>query len=60
MGACVLVRPDSVEETLENTYKAWQSDGSTIDYFIQLATNGVDYLSLGTGTDRLIGYQKYI
>jgi hypothetical protein len=60
MGACVLVRPDSVEETLENTYKAWEPDGQTIDYFIQLATNGVDYFSLGTGTDRLIGYQKYI
>jgi hypothetical protein len=58
-GGCVLVLPDSVEETLENTYKAWEPDGQTLDYFIQLTTGGVDYLSTETG-GLLIGYQKYI
>jgi hypothetical protein len=60
MGACVLVLPDEVEETLETTYKAWEPDGQTLDFFIQLTTNGVTYLSLGTGSDLLIGSQKYI
>jgi hypothetical protein len=59
MGACVLVRPDDIEETLENTYKAWEPDGQTIDYFIQLTTRGTDYLATESG-DLIVGYQKYI
>jgi hypothetical protein len=59
MGACVLVRPDDIEETLENTYKAWEPDGQTIDYFIQLTTRGTDYLATESG-GLIIGYQKYI
>jgi hypothetical protein len=54
---CVLVRPDSTEEALD--YKAWEPDGQTIDYFIQLTTNGEDYLSIGTANDLIVGKQKY-
>jgi hypothetical protein len=59
MGACVLVLPDGVEETLENTYKAWEADGQRLNYFIQLTTGGVDYLVTETG-GLIIGNQKYI
>ena len=58
--SCVLVRPDSVEETLENSYKAWDADGQTVDFSIQLTTDGTDYLLTGGTSDYLIGNQKYI
>jgi hypothetical protein len=68
--SCVLVLPDDVEETLENSYKAWEADGQTQDFFILLTTgsgnqsgwtgSSLVYLSLGTGSDLLIGNQKYI
>jgi hypothetical protein len=56
---CVLVSPDGVEETLENMYKAWRPDGETLDYFIQLASGGTDFLCTEDG-ELIIGYQKYI
>lgn len=58
--SCVLVLPDSVEETLENSYKAWDADGQTEDFSIQLTTDGTDYLLTGGTSDYLIGNQKYI
>jgi hypothetical protein len=58
-SGCVLVLPDGVEETLENSYKAWEPDGQTLDYFIQLTTGGADFLMTETG-DLIVGYQKYI
>ena len=58
--SCVLVLPDSVEETLENSYKAWDADGQTVDFSIQLTTDGTDYLLTGGTSDYLIGNQKYI
>jgi tRNA(Ile2) C34 agmatinyltransferase TiaS len=58
-NGCVLVLPDDVDDTLENTYKAWIADGVVRDYFIQLTTGGTDFLSTEDG-DLIIGYQKYI
>jgi hypothetical protein len=58
-SGCVLDFPDDVEETLENIYKAWRPDGETLDYFIQLASGGTDFLCTEDG-DLIIGYQKYI
>lgn len=58
-SGCVLVLPDGIEETLENTYKAWEPDGQTLDYFIQLTTGSGDFLSMENG-GLLVGYQKYI
>jgi hypothetical protein len=59
-SACVLILPDGVEETLENIYKAWEPDGQTIDYFIQLTTGKGDFISLDENGNLLIGYQNYI
>lgn len=56
---CVLMLPDGIEETLENTYKAWEPDGTTIGYFIQITVGGADYLGIENG-DTLVGNQKYI
>ena len=58
-SGCVLEFPDGVEETLENIYKAWRPDGETLDYFIQLASGGTDFLCTEDG-GLIIGYQKYI
>jgi hypothetical protein len=55
----VLVLPDGIEETLENIYKAWEPDGQTLDYFIQLTTGSGDFLSLESG-GLLVGYQQNI
>jgi len=52
---CILILPDGVGDTLD--YKAWISDGTSTDYFIQLITGGTDYLSYEEGL--IVGNQKY-
>ena len=60
MGGCVLLLPDGVDETLENSYRAWQPDGQTLDYFIQLIEGGVDFLAATETGNLIIGSQIYI
>ena len=58
-SSCVRVIADQNEETLDNIYKSWEADGTTLDFFIQLTTDSTDFLALEDG-GLLVGDQLYI